>query len=424
MNAGLKSPPSIPQQQKLNPLQVNSILMNISSEGVMISSHGAKIQQKTIEHAKLTNRNTPITDFQIRPPIKYERPQKSKVLERPPFKTNEQVSHESQQQNQMERQKGYFDGKKFTLTLDLNTVLQQSDDVNRLLESQSLAKSFSPQRDNDVPSSNIFHSYIYKEAILKNEQHLQLLQDQNKISYPHPNNLQLQELFSEKQIVRNQSPSKTQSSKLMQNLEPLEENEILMNNQIDLSKLTPREKLSFLINNDNQVAQHGKKQLLFLKRQLDEQKQIFRPQSAQHKKSIAYYHPPISKPITSPQTTDGYKNITWIQLKQLEQEIQNNALWFSDDQHQEMLLEKVRNITARHKKTALQKHLDKYRDYYVHHVHISGKQIIKKIQTPEQFKDYWATIFQDRIIDQSMETYIEMAKAYIKIQLFSSFKIQ
>lgn len=45
----------------------------------------------------------------------------------------------------------------------------------------------------------------------------------------------------------------------------MEDNELIMNNQIDISKLTPREKLSLKISLENNIP-HSKKQLLFLKR--------------------------------------------------------------------------------------------------------------------------------------------------------------
>ena len=49
-----------------------------------------------------------------------------------------------------------------------------------------------------------------------------------------------------------------------------------MNNQIDTNKIPSNERLQHMIIQHNQNLPQTKKQLLFLKRQVDESKQVFR----------------------------------------------------------------------------------------------------------------------------------------------------
>eukprot|EP00347_Sterkiella_histriomuscorum_P012566 403368074 len=414
----LRSPASIPQQQQLNPI-----------DGMMISSNGAKLLLKSYDTRNISkqipikHQSIPITEYQIRPPIKYQQPSYSQPNI---FKRNSQFNTRKQSKDNnkvktdvnshsleeladvyQKNKNGVFDGKRYTIKLDIQSVIQTSEEPIFLenhhmtstkshqniklqsqqrrtftrIHSQSLQNSQSKQefevlqsspqkdkpsklqnQDNQVPSATVFHNYIFKEAILKPQlqdtlQDLKSLENQDKTL--------LKDIMKDKLIInqtRNHNSVKTFNDQLKQKdlsqlIDKYEEEEVLMNNQIDVNKLTLSEQLSKKIQNDvNQPK--NKKQLLFLKRQLDEHKNIERPLSSKQQQSIVFFHPPLSNPIKPPSSNDQYKKQTWLQLKKLEKEIKDNSLWFSEDKYQQLRILQDRNKLHYQKLTTVQRILD------------------------------------------------------------------
>ena len=181
-----------------------------------------------------------------------------------------------------------------------------------------------------------------------------------------------------------------------------------MNNQIDTNKIPSNERLQHMIIQHNQNLPQTKKQLLFLKRQVDESKQVFRPQSAKIHETIIHYHAPISPPVQPSTSSNLYKNITWLQLRQLQEEIKDNAIWFSEDQKQELVLGKLQAISDRHKQSIFQRHLEKHKAFYQK----------LRVTSQEDFRRYWYNLalleFTD--IDELIKVADGLLKAKSAIQ--------
>ena len=95
----------------------------------MINSSCVKFNKKDQIRVPIA-KNAPITEYQIRPPIKYEEPRKREG-NRSPFA---RASKKRQDATTIEGTEGgpshtdhYTDGKRLTLTLDLNSVIANSE---------------------------------------------------------------------------------------------------------------------------------------------------------------------------------------------------------------------------------------------------------------------------------------------------------